>query len=73
MSTSVPVPRAARSCGHFRHVGTCPPCQRAQLARWTEQLRAVTPPARSSAYQPATELLLGVVHARPPEPPLAER
>jgi hypothetical protein len=27
-----------RSCGHIRHVGTCPSCQRAQLARWDAQL-----------------------------------
>ena len=26
------------SCNHTRHVGTCPSCQRAQLARWREQL-----------------------------------
>ena len=25
-------------CGHTRHVGTCPTCQRAQLARWRAQL-----------------------------------
>lgn len=25
-------------CGHTRHVGTCPTCQRVQLARWREQL-----------------------------------
>jgi hypothetical protein len=30
-------------CGHLRHVGTCPDCQRAQLARWQRQLAAVTP------------------------------
>lgn len=28
----------ARSCGHIRHVGTCAVCQRAQLARWQEQV-----------------------------------
>jgi hypothetical protein len=27
-----------RSCGHVRHVGACPSCQRAQLARWDAQL-----------------------------------
>jgi len=27
-----------RRCGHTRHVGTCPECQRAQLARWRAQL-----------------------------------
>jgi hypothetical protein len=30
--------RTEESCGHTRHVGTCPSCQRAQLARWREQL-----------------------------------
>jgi len=29
-------------CGHARHVGTCPSCQRAQLARWNAQLVSVT-------------------------------
>jgi hypothetical protein len=29
---------AAKRCGHKRHVGTCPHCQRAQLARWRSQL-----------------------------------
>jgi hypothetical protein len=27
-----------RSCGHVSHVGACPSCQRAQLARWDAQL-----------------------------------
>ena len=27
-----------RACGHLRHVGACPSCQRAQLARWDAQL-----------------------------------
>jgi Zn ribbon nucleic-acid-binding protein len=26
------------ACRHTRHVGTCPACQRAQLARWRGQL-----------------------------------
>jgi hypothetical protein len=30
--------RAPKSCGHIHHVGTCGPCQRAQLARWHAQL-----------------------------------
>lgn len=30
----------AKPCGHDRHVGTCPACQRAQLARWSFQLAA---------------------------------
>jgi hypothetical protein len=32
------VPTGQRSCGHVRHVGACPSCQRAQLARWDAQL-----------------------------------
>ena len=35
---------APRQCGHARHVGTCPSCQRAQLARWNAQLAAITRP-----------------------------
>jgi len=31
-----------RTCSHSRHVGTCPSCQRTQLARWSAQLAAVT-------------------------------
>jgi hypothetical protein len=31
-----------KPCGHTRHVGTCPHCQRAQLARWQRQLATVT-------------------------------
>jgi hypothetical protein len=30
------------ACGHTRHVGTCPDCQRAQLARWRGQLAEAT-------------------------------
>jgi hypothetical protein len=26
------------ACGHARHIGTCPACQRLQLARWQAQL-----------------------------------
>jgi hypothetical protein len=45
--TLIAHPRASRrngvlpghpSCGHVRHVGACPSCQRAQLARWDAQL-----------------------------------
>ena len=32
-----------KPCGHIRHAGACPHCQRAQLARWQRQLAAVTP------------------------------
>ncbi|MDX6341497.1 MAG: hypothetical protein QOH87_1635 [Trebonia sp.] len=34
-------PRTRKACLHERHVGTCPACQRAQLARWDSQLTAV--------------------------------
>jgi hypothetical protein len=27
-----------RACGHARHIGTCPCCQRVQLAKWDTQL-----------------------------------
>ena len=54
-------------CGHTRHVGTCPDCQRAQLARWrgqlaeaTESVRVSRPSARPSDLQwnhaPRTQL-----------------
>lgn len=33
---------ARTPCGHMRHVGTCPLCQRAQLARWEAQLAEVS-------------------------------
>lgn len=32
---------APKPCGHDRHVGPCPACQRAQLARWRSELAAV--------------------------------
>jgi hypothetical protein len=31
-----------KRCNHPVHVGTCPQCQRAQLARWAEQLADAT-------------------------------
>lgn len=34
--------RTHQSCGHDRHIGACPACQRAQLARWSSQLAAVS-------------------------------
>jgi len=37
-----------RACGHTRHVGTCPECQRAQLARWRTQLIAASGAVRST-------------------------
>jgi len=33
------VPR--KTCGHQVHTGSCPQCQRAQLARWAQQLADV--------------------------------
>ena len=30
--------RSPKPCGHRRHVGPCPSCQRAQLGRWYLQL-----------------------------------
>jgi hypothetical protein len=33
--------QAAKACGHTTHVGTCSACQRAQLAKWREQLAQV--------------------------------
>jgi hypothetical protein len=33
----------AKACGHIDHVGTCPSCQRAQLAKWQAQLAQVDP------------------------------
>jgi hypothetical protein len=36
---SQPTPETEpRPCGHERHKGTCPVCQRIQLERWREQL-----------------------------------
>jgi hypothetical protein len=32
---------AERACGHDRHRGSCPDCQRAQLDRWRSQLESV--------------------------------
>lgn len=31
-----------KRCGHTRHCGFCPDCQRAQLAKWNAQLTQVT-------------------------------
>jgi hypothetical protein len=31
-------PHRETPCGHSVHLGSCPHCQRAQLARWGEQL-----------------------------------
>jgi len=33
--------QSAKACGHTAHVGTCPSCQRAQLAKWQAQLAQV--------------------------------
>jgi len=47
--------RRATACGHSRHVGTCPECQRAQLARWREQLLAVQAESPRSSSTSATQ------------------
>ncbi len=39
----------ARICGHQRHVGSCPNCQRRQLARWNAQLAQVSVTLRRAA------------------------
>jgi hypothetical protein len=51
LRTHAPAPRAvtlrvhlgqaAKACGHTAHVGTCSACQRAQLAKWRDQLAQV--------------------------------
>jgi hypothetical protein len=43
--TSIP----EASCGHRRHVGTCPACQRRQMAEWAAQLQQATALAWSRA------------------------
>jgi hypothetical protein len=39
---SAHAPHPGLPCGHRVHLGSCPQCQRAQLARWAEQLADVT-------------------------------
>jgi len=46
-----------RDCGHEKHHGTCPCCQRHQKARWNAQLDQVAPVPSSST------LRLGVIAA----------
>jgi hypothetical protein len=36
-------PTTNKACGHTRHVGSCPWCQRSQLARWAVQLAEALP------------------------------
>ncbi len=38
-----------KPCQHDKHVGTCPCCQRAQLARWQAQLDELTSEGRGAA------------------------
>jgi hypothetical protein len=40
------------TCVHAHHVGTCPNCQRAQLARWRNQLDEAT--KRADVSRPRT-------------------
>ena len=37
----VHIGHVSKACGHTAHVGTCAACQRAQLAKWREQLAQV--------------------------------
>jgi len=37
----VHIGQVSKACGHTTHVGTCSACQRAQLAKWREQLAQV--------------------------------
>lgn len=45
------------ACGHSRHVGTCPECQRVQLARWRAQLLAVDVRSTRSSSSGARQAL----------------
>ncbi len=47
-STGVISTDRPRDCGHAHHVGTCPCCQRAQLARWHDQLEQASSDVRDS-------------------------
>src|ERR1700686_3797966 len=38
--TDAPTAHPAKACGHARHVGTCPACQRADAKRMAQQLTA---------------------------------
>lgn len=50
--------RLGRLCGHSRHVGVCPTCQRAQLERWRAQLlQASTHCGGVSAARPPSSYL----------------
>jgi hypothetical protein len=40
--TGAPGAHPAKACGHSRHVGTCPACQRANAKRVAEQLTSAT-------------------------------
>lgn len=40
--TDEPSAHPPKACGHRRHVGTCPACQRADAKRMAEQLTAAT-------------------------------
>jgi hypothetical protein len=41
-STGTSGNRNPKPCGHTDHHGTCPGCQRAQLAKWAAQLAQAT-------------------------------
>ena len=36
-SNRPPTANTGKPCGHRAHVGTCPACQRVQLAKWQAQ------------------------------------
>jgi hypothetical protein len=36
-SNPPPTASTGKPCGHREHVGTCPACQRVQLAKWQAQ------------------------------------
>jgi hypothetical protein len=56
-------------CGHTHHVGTCPACQRAQLARWRRQLEEAVRPAHvSPAWPRGSNLQWNPATVKPPEP-----
>jgi hypothetical protein len=60
-------------CGHTRHVGTCPACQRTQLARWHAQLTEAIDRADVSRAGPRASHLQWnhaalIADHRPPNP-----
>jgi hypothetical protein len=57
-------------CGHTRHVGTCPACQRVQLARWRFQLQEASAQADvSDARPPASDVKWNQANPNPRDLP----